>query len=223
MIMTLKRNAPAALQGMRRAASRWRIVGLVAAAALCNSVAAFAQVTRPDDLIEKLSTEILADIKADAAIQSGDVGTVLGLVESKIMPHVDARRMTASAVGRYWRQASPDQQSRLQDEFTRLVIRTYAGALTQVKDQTIRVKPLRSAPADLQVVVKTEVRGRGDPVQLDYRLIKTPAGWKIYDVNVLGVWLMQNYRSSFAHSIGQGGIDALIAELVTKNLPQDKR
>jgi phospholipid transport system substrate-binding protein len=130
---------------------------------------------------------------------------------------VNFLRMTASAVGRYWRQATPDQQKRLQDEFKQLLVRTYSGALTQVKDQVVELKPLRSRPEDTEVVVKTEIRGRGEPIQLDYRMEKTPAGWKIYDVNVLGVWLVENYRSSFAQEISAGGIDGLINKLADKN------
>jgi len=133
------------------------------------------------------------------------------------MPYVNFQRMTASAVGRYWRQATPEQQKRLQDEFKTLLVRTYSGALSQVKDQTVQLKPMRSSPEDKEVIVKTEVRGKGDPIQLDYRLEKTDAGWKIYDVNVLGVWLVQNYTSSFAQEIGANGIDGLITKLAERN------
>jgi phospholipid transport system substrate-binding protein len=125
--------------------------------------------------------------------------------------------MTASAVGRYWRQATPDQQKRLQEEFKHLLVRTYSGALTQVRDQAIEFKPLRAKPEDTEVVVKTEIRGRGEPIQIDYRMEKTAEGWKIYDVNVLGVWLVENYRSSFAQEISAGGIDGLINKLAEKN------
>ena len=133
------------------------------------------------------------------------------------MPHVNFQRMTASAVGRFWRQATPDQQGKLQAEFKTLLVRTYAGALTQVKDQTIGLKPLRAQPTDTEVVVKTEIRGKGDPIQLDYRLEKAGAEWKIYDVNVLGIWLADQYRNSFAQEIGANGIDGLIKSLADKN------
>lgn len=178
---------------------------------------ASAQTLAPDVLITKLSASVLDALRADPSIQAGDVGKVLGLVDAKVMPHVDARRMTSSALGRFWRKASPAQRTRLQQEFTQLVLRTYAGALTQVNDQTIRVRPLRAAPVDRQVVVRTEVRGGRTPVRLDYRLTKTPAGWKIFDVNVLGVWLTQNYRNSFASEIRRSGIDGLIEKLAQKN------
>lgn len=171
----------------------------------------------PDALIKEVSTDVLESAKADKSIKQGDVQKVIALVDTKVMPHVDFQRMTASAVGRYWRQATPEQQKRLQDEFKTLLVRTYAGALAQVQDQTVELKPMRSAPTDTEVVVKTEIKGRGDPVQLDYRLEQTPGGWKIYDVNVLGVWLVENYRNSFSQEIGSGGIDGLIAKLVARN------
>ncbi|PTT77869.1 hypothetical protein DBR42_24540, partial [Pelomonas sp. HMWF004] len=133
------------------------------------------------------------------------------------MPHVNFQRMTASAVGRFWRQATPDQQTKLQAEFKTLLMRTYAGALTQVKDQSIGLKPLRAQPTDTEVVVRTEIRGKGDAIQLDYRLEKAGAEWKIYDVNVLGIWLADQYRNSFAQEIGANGIDGLIKSLADKN------
>ena len=125
--------------------------------------------------------------------------------------------MTASAVGRYWRQATPEQQKKLQDEFKVLLVRTYSGALAQVRDQTVQLKPMRSSPEDKEVVVRTEIRGRGDPIQLDYRLEQIAGGWKIYDVNVLGIWLVENYRNTFSQEIGANGIDGLIAKLAERN------
>lgn len=171
----------------------------------------------PDALIKRVSTEVLETIKADKAIQAGDLTKIIGLVDSKVMPHVDFKRMTASAVGRNWRQATPEQQKRLQEEFKTLLIRTYSGALSQVQDQRLNVKPLRAEAADAEVVVRTEVLGHGDPVQLDYRMEKTPAGWKIYDLNVLGVWLVGTYRTQFAQEITAKGVDGLIASLVQRN------
>jgi phospholipid transport system substrate-binding protein len=171
----------------------------------------------PDQLIKEVSTDVLDTIKADKNIQAGDVQKIIALVDAKVMPHVNFQRMTASAVGRYWRQATPEQQKRLQDEFKILLVRTYSGALSQVKDQSVQLKPMRANPDDKDVVVKTEVRGKGDPIQLDYRLEKKDEGWKIYDVNVLGVWLVQNYTSSFAQEIGANGIDGLIAKLTERN------
>ena len=178
--------------------------------------------TAPDALIKQVSTEVIDTVKADKAIQAGDVGKIVSLVDTKVMPHVNFQRMTASAVGRHWRTATPEQQKRLQDEFKTLIVRTYAGALTQVKDQTVQLKPLRAAAEDSEVVVRTEVKGKGDSIQLDYRLEKSGSGWKIYDVNVLGVWLVEQYKSSFAQEIGSVGVDGLIAKLAERNKAASK-
>jgi phospholipid transport system substrate-binding protein len=180
----------------------------------------------PDAMIKRLSDEVLDAIKADKSIQAGDLSKILALVDSKVMPNVDFQRMTAAAVGPAWRQASPEQKKRLQDEFKILLIRTYSGALAQVNDQTVSLKPMRSSPADTDVVVRTEVRGRGDPIQLDYRLEKTPgqgAGWKIYNLNVLGVWLVETYRSQFAQEINSKGVDGLITALAERNKSNAKK
>jgi len=171
----------------------------------------------PDALVQRISTDVLNAVKSDPAIQKGDVGRIMALVDGKIMPNVNFTRMTASAVGRFWRQATPAQQKQLQDEFKTLLVRTYSGALGEVKDQTLSFKPLRAKAEDTEVVVRSEVRGRGEPIQLDYRLEKTPEGWKIYDLNVLGVWMVETYRSQFAQEIGSKGIDGLIASLVQRN------
>ncbi|HEY1129642.1 MAG TPA: ABC transporter substrate-binding protein [Roseateles sp.] len=176
-----------------------------------------ADASAPDQLIRQLSLETIEAVKADKDIQAGNINKIIALVDAKVMPHINFQRMTASAVGRFWRQATPDQQGRLQAEFKTLLVRTYAGALTQVKDQSIGLKPLRAQPSDTEVVVRTEIRGKGDPIQLDYRLEKAGAEWKIYDVNVLGIWLADQYRNSFAQEIGANGIDGLIKSLADKN------
>ena len=175
------------------------------------------QMQAPDALIQRMSTEVLDAVKADKAIQAGDVGRIVALVDAKVMPNVNFVRMTSSAVGRFWRQATPEQQKRLQDEFKLLLVRTYSGALKEVRDQTVQLKPMRGTADAPEVVVRTEVRGSGDPIQLDYRLEKSTGSWKIYDVNVLGVWLVENYRNSFAQEIGANGIEGLIAKLAEKN------
>jgi phospholipid transport system substrate-binding protein len=193
---------------------------LVALSGLNLPMSAFAADEAPDALIKRLSTEVLDAIKADKSLQAGDVSKVITLVDSKIMPNVNFQRMTAAAVGPAWRQASDAQKAKLQEEFKLLLVRTYSGALSQVTDQTISVKPLRAAADDKEVVVRTEVVGRGDPIQLDYRLEKTPgegAGWKILNLNVLGVWLVDTYRSQFASEINAKGIDGLIASLSARN------
>ena len=190
---------------------------MLAACSLGLAPLAHAVEESPDALIKRLSEEVMTSIKSDKALQSGETARIMALVDSKIMPNVDFKRMTASAVGPTWRQATPDQQKRLQDEFKTLLVRTYSGALEQVNDQVISVKPQRAAATDTEVVVRTEVRGRGDPIQLDYRMEKTAGGWKIYNLNVLGVWLVETYRSQFAQEISAKGVDGLIATLAERN------
>lgn len=181
------------------------------------SMAAAAQATAPEALIQQLSTEVIDTVKSDKAIQGGDVSKIIALVDAKVMPHVNFQRMTARAVGQPWRTATPEQQKRLQDEFKTLLVRTYAGALTQVKDQTVALKPFRGNPADEEVVVRTEVKGKGEPIQLDYRLEKADGGWKIIDVNVVGVWLVGQYQNTFKQWAADGGVDGLIAKLAERN------
>ena len=199
---------------------------ILASVALLSLVPARAADEAADAMIKRLSAEVLDGIKGDKSIQAGDVTRIVALVDQRIMPNVDFPRMTASAVGPLWRQATPEQQKRLQDEFKTLLVRTYAGALAQISDQTIAVKPLRAAPDDKDVVVRTEVRGRGDPIQLDYRLEKTPgqgSGWQIYNLNVLGVWLVETYRSQFAQEINSKGLDGLISTLSDRNKSNAKK
>lgn len=180
----------------------------------------------PDVMVLRLSTEVLDTIRSDKSLQNGDLTKVVALVDRKIMPNVDFQRMTASAVGPGWRQATAEQRQRLQEEFKILLVRTYAGALNQVGDQTVAIKPLRASPDDREVLVRSEIKGRGDPIQLDYRLVKTPGqgtGWKIYNLNVLGVWLVDTYRSQFAQEIAAKGIDGLIATLAERNRANAKK
>jgi phospholipid transport system substrate-binding protein len=199
---------------MKMMMHRWIL--LIATLALAAAAPAHAE-TAPDELIRQVSVEVIDTVKADKAIQAGDVSRIIALVDAKVMPHVNFQRMTASAVGRNWRGATPEQQKRLQEEFKVLLVRSYAGALTQVRDQTVQLKPMRANPGDHEVVVRTEVKGKGEPVQLDYRLEKSGDTWKIYDVNVLGVWLVEQYRNSFNQEIAAGGIDGLIAKLTERN------
>jgi phospholipid transport system substrate-binding protein len=193
-----------------------RIASTVLALLLAAPVLAQAQ-TAPDAFVRQLSGEVIEAVKADKAIQAGDVARIRALVDGKVMPHVNFQRMTAQAVGPQWRSATPEQQKRLAEEFKQLLVNTYAGALTQVKDQTVQLKPLRAAPTDTELVVRTEVKGRGEPLQLDYRLEKAGDAWKIYDLNVLGLWLVDSYRSQFAKDLANGGVDALITRLADKN------
>lgn len=173
----------------------------------------------PDALIKRISQEVLEAAKSDKDIQGGNQRRVLQLVEAKILPYVDFQRMTALATGRYWREATPEQQKQLTDEFRTLLVYTYSGAITQIRDQKLEFKPMRGDPGDTEVEVRSQVvqpRG-GDPIQLNYRLAKSPNGWKIYDVNVLGAWLVETYKGSFASEISKGGIDGLIKTLSEKN------
>ncbi len=187
---------------------------------------ATAEEEAPDVLIKRLSVDVLDTIKADKSLRSGDMVKLVALVDERIMPNVNFQRMTASAVGPAWRQATPEQQKRLQEEFKILLLRTYAGALAQVSTQTIALKPLRAAAEDKEVLVRTEIKGSGDPIQLDYRLEKTPgqgAGWKIYNLNVLGVWLVETYKSQFAQEINARGLDGLISSLSDRNKANSKK
>jgi phospholipid transport system substrate-binding protein len=209
----------------RRAMVQGLLASVVSVAALIG-LTAHAADEAPDVMIKHLSTDVLDNIKTDKNIKSGDLTKIIALVDAKIMPNVNFQRMTASAVGPAWRQATPEQQKRLQDEFKVLLVRTYAGALSQVSDQTIAVKPLRGSPDDKEALVRTEIRGQGDPIQMDYRLEKAPGqgfGWKIYNLNVLGVWLVENYRSQFAQEINSKGIDGLIAALADRNKVNAKK
>jgi phospholipid transport system substrate-binding protein len=174
----------------------------------------------PDALINRLTKEALDIIQADKALQAGDVTRIIEVMDEKVMPHLNFERMTRSAVGPQWRQATPEQRKRLEAEFKILLARTYAGAMTQAKNLTFSVKPLRAAPEDKEVIVRTVIKGRGDPIQLDYRLEKTPgsgAGWKIYNMNVMGIWLVENYVDEFKQEISAKGIDGLIASLTARN------
>ncbi len=175
----------------------------------------------PDALVRRLAVEITDAVKADKNLAAGDATKVANLIDTKIIPFVNFQRMTASSVGPAWRSATPEQQKRLQEEFKMLLIRTYAGAVKEIKDQIVTVKPLKAAPEDMNVIVRSEVRGKSDPIQLDYRVGKvqdgTSAVWKIYDINILGVWLVETYRGQFSQEINANGVDGLIKLLAEKN------
>ena len=175
------------------------------------------QATAPDALIKMVVTDVMASVKADPDIQKGNIPKIVELVDKKIVPYTDMRRTTEMAMGPNWKKATPEQQNQLVMEFKNLLIRTYSGALSQLRDQTVQFKPLRAAPDDKEVVVKTVVLGRGDPVPLDYRLEKTDKGWKVYDMNIMGVWLVEAYRNQFTNQISQNGIDGLVKFLQDRN------
>ncbi|ASU37443.1 hypothetical protein hmeg3_03445 [Herbaspirillum sp. meg3] len=185
--------------------------------ALTFASAASAQ-EAPDALVKRISDDVLNTAKTDKDIQAGNISRIVSLVEEKILPYVDSERMTSLAAGRYWRQATPEQQKQLITEFRSLLIYTYSGALSQVRDQKIEYKPLRADPADTEVEVRSQViQSRGEPIQLSYRLEKLANGWKLYDVNVMGAWLVEAYKGTFQSEITKGGIDGLIKSLSDKN------
>ncbi|MFC3147714.1 phospholipid-binding protein MlaC [Piscinibacterium candidicorallinum] len=194
---------------------------LIATAALAFVGSAFAQTaapTAPDALVKSVMEDVLATISSDKALQSGDIRKLSALVEQKVMPHVNFQRTTALAVGRAWRQATPEQQAQLQEQFRGILVKTYANAMGQAANAKINMRPLRAADSDTEVTVRTQVvPQRGDPIQLDYRMEKTPAGWKAYDVNILGLWLVDSYRASFQQEVDKSGIDGLIKSLVERN------
>lgn len=171
----------------------------------------------PDSLIKTIVTDVMASVKADPEIQKGNIPRVVELVEKKIVPYTDMRRTTQLAMGRNWSKATPEQQNQLIIEFKNLLIRTYSGALSQLRDQTVQYKPLRSSPSDTDVIVRTVVIGKSDPIPLDYRLEKTNEGWRVYDVNIMGAWLIEAYRNQFTNQINQNGIDGLIKFLQERN------
>lgn len=203
----------------RRFLSQW-LLALATGASLLTALPVHAADEAPDALINRLTRDALDTIQADPAVQAGKVSRIMALVDQKITPHVNFQRMTASAVGPGWRQATPEQRKRLEVEFKTLLVRTYAGALSQVKNLSVDVKPLRAAADDKEVMVRTLIKGHGDPVQLDYRLEKTAGvgtGWKVFNLNVMGVWLVDNFRSQFAQEINAKGIDGLISTLSERN------
>jgi phospholipid transport system substrate-binding protein len=205
---------------MRRS---FTLAALAGAALLAGHAAHAADATpradmAPDALVQSVSGEVLDDIRADAALRHGDIAKLQKLIDDKVAPYVDFERMTRLAVGHGWRSATPEQREALMREFRILLVRTYSGALSQVTDHKVKMRPFRSQPGDTEVMVRSEVvPSSGDAIQLDYRLEKTPAGWKIYDVNILGVSLVENFRNSFASEINQGGIDGLIKALADRN------
>jgi phospholipid transport system substrate-binding protein len=196
---------------------RW-LMSLIVATGLTTSSLAFAQSAEaPDAFVKRISSDVLDTIKADKSIQAGDLSKITALVDTKILPNVNFQRMTSSAVGRAWRTATPEQQKRLEAEFKTLLMRTYSGALAEVKDQSISLRPLRMAEGDTEVTVRTEIKGRGEGIPIDYRVEKAGNSWKIFDLNVASVWLVETYRTQFAQEINANGIDGLIAKLSERN------
>lgn len=174
----------------------------------------------PDAMVQKVAGETLAQIKADASLQTGDVSRIIALVDRNVMPHVNFTRLTGTAVGPAWRTATPDQKKRLEKEFKTLLARTYAGAFKLANDKELKVLPMRGAANGNDVLVQTQLIGGGEPVPMDYRLEKTPGqglGWKAYNLSVSNVWMIQSYRQQFAQIINSSGIDGLISRLEAQN------
>jgi phospholipid transport system substrate-binding protein len=171
----------------------------------------------PDGLIRTLTADILQSVRDDPTIKQADAARLNALINRKILPYADFERTTRLAMGRGWAQATPDQRRQLVEQFQLLLIHTYAGATSRVGDQQVYVKPARVALGDTDAVVHTQVVNEGKAYPVDYRLEKTPAGWRIYDVNVLGVWLIQAYRQQFSDQISQTGVAGLLKFLVERN------
>ncbi|NNG24890.1 MlaC/ttg2D family ABC transporter substrate-binding protein [Telluria aromaticivorans] len=195
------------------------VIQLIAAATATFAFATSAIAAEaPDVLVKRISADVIETVKADKDIQGGNRAKIMELVNSKILPHVDADKMTAQAAGRFWRQATPEQQKQLSQEFKTLLVYTYSGALTQIKNETVEFKPMRAEAGATDVEVRSQVNvARGEPITLNYRLANGPQGWKIYDINVLGAWLVETYKSTFTSEINKGGIDGLIKKLAERN------
>ena len=184
--------------------------GLVSTAALAEDA--------PDALVQRVTEEVLEIIRHDKDIQNGSTNKVIDLVDKKVLPHFNFQHMTALALGKEWRKATPQQQQQLTAEFKTLLVRTYSNALTSYKNQKVVYKPFKMAPSDTDVLVRTEIHQPGNkPVQLDYSLEKLDSGWKVYDVVVAGISLVTNYRDQFGQEVRNGGIDGLIASIAAKN------
>lgn len=179
---------------------------------------ALAQEEAPDALMKRISDEVIAEIRKDKDIRAGDGAKIAALVDARIVPHFDFRRITQIAMGASWRRANPEQQERVTREFQTLLVRTYSGALAGYRNQLIEFKPLRAAPGDTEVTVKSQVRQPGaEPIAIEYDLAKTSQGWKVFDVRIAGLSLVANYRSTFAEEVRNNGVEGLIALLSRKN------
>ena len=215
----VRSQVPGALRQAARAGAVWMALSAFwTVPALAADAAARGPDTPPDALVKSVSSEVLEDIRNDKALRSGDIDKLQKLIDDKVAPYVDLERMTRLAVGRGWRAATAEQRADLMREFRTLLVRTYSGALSHVTDHQVKMGPFRSQPGDTDVVVRSQVvPSAGEPLQLDYRLEKTDAGWKIYDVNILGISLVENFKNSFASEISQGGVEGLIKSLTERN------
>jgi phospholipid transport system substrate-binding protein len=194
-----------------------KIVFVLQASFLSIGMAQAQDVKTPDGLVKFVVEDVLTVIKNDKAIQSGDFRKINALVDEKILPYSDFQKTTRMSMGRNWSKASPAQQAQITQEFKVLLIRIYGGALAQIKDQKVQYKPFRSSPDDTDVIVRTAVVGKGEPIQLDYRLEKGANGWKVYDINILGAWLVESYRNQFNDQVSKSGVEGLIKFLQDRN------
>ncbi|ACR27525.1 MlaC/ttg2D family ABC transporter substrate-binding protein [Burkholderia glumae] len=191
----------------------------VVAAFFSFGSAAYAQVdqSNPQALIKTATEQVMNEVRTQS-IKPGDIGRITDIVNRDILPYTDFRRTTQLVMGRNWRAATPDQRDKVVEQFKMLLIRTYSGAIAQLKaDQQIQYLPFRADPGATDVVVRTLASNNGQPVQIDYRLYKTPQGWRVYDLNVLGAWLIQTYQQQFNEKIQQSGVDGLIQFLTQRN------
>jgi phospholipid transport system substrate-binding protein len=193
------------------------LITVTTSLAQAQQAAANTHMISPDGLVKFVVEDVMNTIKSDKAIQSGDLRKINALVDQKILPYSDFQKTTRMSMGRNWSKATPAQQALITQEFKTLLIRIYGGALAQVKDQKIQYKPFRASADDTDVIVRTVVVGKGEPIQLDYRLEKTGNAWRVYDINILGAWLVESYRNQFNDQVSKGGIDGLIQFLQQRN------
>jgi phospholipid transport system substrate-binding protein len=181
---------------------------------------AMAQELGPEELVKKLTSDVMTSIKTDKDLAAGDKQKALKLAEEKILPHIDFQEATRLAVGRAWRDATPEQRKKLVDEFRSMLVRTYSNALEGYQGQEMKVLPSRNKAGDSEATVRNQfTRAGGKPVPIDYQMRKTDSGWKIYDISVEGISLVLTYRSEFDQVVKQEGIDGLIKRLLQKNAP----
>jgi len=198
-----------------------RLVGLIAAALVIGNAAA--QQVAPDVLMKNVTNDVLSIVSKDQDIQNGNTAKAIALVEAKVLPDFDFQRMTALALGKEWRKATPDQQSALTSEFRTLLVRTYSRALTSYRNQTIDFKPTKLAGDDTDVIVRTEIKQPGTKsVSIDYAMEKVQSTWKVYDITVAGISLVMSYRDQFGQEVLSNGIDGLIKALQAKNAQRAK-
>ncbi len=203
------------MKAMKRLSQAW-----VLALGALFAFSVYAQELKPDELVKKVTDEVLAAVKSDKQLAAGDKQKALKLAEEKVLPHIDFQEATRLAVGRAWREASPEQKEKLTAEFRRMLVRTYSSAISAYEGQTMKVQPVHMKAGDTDVTVHNQyIRPGGKPVQLDYQMHKTPDGWKIYDIIVEGVSLVLTYRSEFDAVVKQQGVDGLIKRLAEKNTP----